>query len=97
MYILGIIIAIFEVIVGIVALFNSQGQWLFIVVGISYILSGMLFGWLCSGAKQANENSDRIRGLENDIEHLISENEELRKALQSPKDKKESSVSPKSE
>lgn len=74
MRILGTIIGIGEIILGIIILFNTGGQAILIGAGIGYILSGILFIWLCAGASLAFENLDSISKLRKDIRKLEKQN-----------------------
>ena len=80
MVVLGVLIGIAEVVLGIIVLANSQHQAILIGTGIGYILSGVLFIWLCAGAQLAHENKAAI-------DTLKQENENLKKEVESLKDK----------
>lgn len=78
MFVLGMIIAIFEIVAGIITLVISQGQWAVVVVGISYILSGLLFMWLVKGSRLARLNEERIDELEEQVQALRVERDRLK-------------------
>ena len=63
MLVLGIICGLGEIVLGVLVLTTSQGQGIFIGMGIAYILSGLLFIWLCAGASQAFSNSKKINDI----------------------------------
>lgn len=70
MFVLGILIGIFEIIIGVITLVTSNGIPLIIGTGIGYILSGFLFLWLCVGAHTAYNNSRTIDYLSKRIKAL---------------------------
>ena len=78
MAVLGILIGIGEIVLGIIILFNSGGEAVLIGTGIGYILSGILFIWLCSGVSLAHQNKEDIESLQQKVEHLEEEIKMLR-------------------
>lgn len=73
MVLLGILVGIFEVIIGIIFLFANVftgNNYLSICMGIGYILSGLLFIWLCVGAQTAFNDSKKYSELSSQIESL---------------------------
>lgn len=78
---LGILIAIAEIIIGIIALISSAGQSVLIGAGIGYILSGFLFMWLCVGTSTAFSNSKRVDDLEKRLKRLTADKVQLENLL----------------
>ena len=80
MGVFGALICIAEIIIGVIVLLNNQGQPVFIGTGIGYILSGLLFIWLCGGASTAFINEKRVKQLKEEVEKL-KEQEDVYNAL----------------
>ena len=80
MFTLGVLIGIFEIVAGTIVLIASatQGEWISIIIGVSYILSGVLFIWLCSGSYKAHVNEEKIKELNDKIRSLEHEKDVLR-------------------
>ena len=74
MLFLGILIGFGEIVLGIIILVSSHGEGLIIGAGIGYILSGLLYIWLCSGATQAFTNEKRINELKWKVRELEIKN-----------------------
>ena len=71
---IGILIGIAEIIFGIIVLFNANHQAIAIGTGIGYILSGVLFIWLCVGASTAFANVKEISNLRREVKKLQEQN-----------------------
>ncbi len=81
MSLLGILTGFIEVVIGILVLCNSRGEAVLVGVGIGYILSGLLFMWLCVGASTAFSDSKRISDLENENKDIKNDNRLLQEIL----------------
>ena len=80
MGVLGVLIGVAEIVIGIIVLFNSGAQPLFIGTGIGYILSGALFIWLCIAASTAFDNEKKINELKAQIK-VLKDKEEINDRL----------------
>ncbi|MBR5997078.1 MAG: hypothetical protein IK028_03545 [Bacilli bacterium] len=89
MVIIGILTGLFEIVVGIVAIVNSKGEWSLYVPGIIYILSGLLFLWICVGAQTAFEDSKKIEAMKSDLEKVTEKNKLLEEEIEKLKSDKE--------
>ena len=89
MVLIGILTGLFEIVVGIVTLVNSKGEWSFILTGVIYILSGLLFLWICVGAQTAFDNSKKIESMKSDLEKVTEKNKLLEEEIEKLKSDKE--------
>ena len=81
MIVIGILIGIAEIVLGIIALVYSESQPAIIGAGIGYILSGILFIWLCAGAHTAFNASKNVNALEKKVQFMQKRNKCLEEAL----------------
>ena len=74
MFVVGIVVGIAEIVLGIIICTSSHGDGIVLTSGIGYILSGLLFIWLCAGASQAFANTGEIDRLKRDVKKLQVQN-----------------------
>ncbi len=89
MFLFGILIGLIDIVVGIIAIFNSKGEWSLVLPGIINILSGLLFLWLCYGVQTAFDHKKEIDAMKSDIENLTAQNKALEEEVERLKSDKE--------
>lgn len=89
MFLFGVLIGLFEIVAGIITLIISMGELTLVFSGIIYILSGLLFLWLCYGVQTAYDNQKKVSIMQADIERLTAQNKSLEEEVERLKSDKE--------
>ena len=92
MFLFGVLIGLFEIVVGVITLVNSKGEMLLVVAGAVNILSGLLFLWFCYGAQTAFDHRKDIENIKSELEKANQKNKYLEEEIEKLKsDKKNES------
>lgn len=81
MGLIGVLIGIADIVIGIVVLVKYYADMALLATGISCIISGLLFIWLCIGAITAFSNANEIEVLKKENERRKKDNDLLKKLL----------------
>jgi hypothetical protein len=70
MTIVCILLGILEIVAAIITFVNNGGMWLNFVLGIAYIVSGLVFFYIAFLGFRGKQNEAKIQELEDEIEKL---------------------------